>query len=343
MWRVVRAVQDGGMEEGATLDRLRAILQAPREGVWLDLEGEPPEAVEEVGRRFHLHPVTIEDLLHRNQRPKIEAFDDYLFVVIHGVTPSSEEDTEEVSTQEVHVVLGKTWILSVHPGPLAGITRLCDQVTASSLAVDGSPSFLLYHISDLLVDSYFPALDALEERIDELEDEVVERPTQDRLQRIFGLKRALVQLRKVVSPQREVYNALSRRDYPWIDPRSAAYFRDLHDHLIRATEIVESYRDLVSNMLDAYLATISNRLNDVMRRLTVIATIFMPLSFVTGVFGMNFTAIPYGWTWLFWAAVAVMVATPLAMVVWFVRRGWIGEWRGSEARPWHVMGRSPRR
>jgi magnesium transporter len=164
----------------------------------------------------------------------------------------------------------------------------------------------------------------LEEQTDTLEDDVVQRPTQARLQQIFALKRVLVHLRKLVSPQREVYNALSRRDHPYIDPKSAAYFRDLHDHLIRASEIVESYRDLVSNMLDAYLATISNRLNEVMKRLTLLATIFMPITFITGFFGMNFTAMPFTWTWLLWITIAAMVITPLAMLVWFVRSGWIG-------------------
>ncbi|MEK6660249.1 MAG: magnesium transporter CorA family protein, partial [candidate division NC10 bacterium] len=203
--------------------------------------------------------------------------------------------------------------------------RVYDQVVAAPKASDGGPSFILYRISDLLVDSYFPALDALEDETDALEDDVVQRPTQGRLHQIFALKQVLVHLRKLVSPQREVYNALSRRDYPYIDPKSAVYFRDLHDHLMRANEIVESYRDLVGNMLDVYLATISNRLNEVMKRLTLLATIFMPLTFITGFFGMNFAAMPFTWNWLLWTTIAAMVITPLTMLVWFVRSGWIGE------------------
>jgi magnesium transporter len=288
----------------------------------VDLEGEPPEGLEAVARELSLHPVTIEDLVHRNQRPKLEEFDNYIFIVAHGLRSIQGE---EVVTDEFNFAIGDNWILSAHDGHVEAMKRVYDQVVAAPKAFDGGASFIVYRISDLLVDSYFPPLDALEEEIDALEDDVVERPTQGRLQQIFAMKRALVHLRKIVSPQREVYNALSRRDYPHIDPKSAVYFRDLHDHLIRANEIVESYRDLVSNMLDAYLATISNRLNEVMKRLTLLATIFMPITFVTGFFGMNFAAMPFSWNWLFWITMAGMVITPLAMLVWFFRSGWIGE------------------
>ena len=322
MQRLFCRHSNGNVEEKADLADLSALLRDSNACLWVDLEGEPPGAVEAVSQQFALHPVTIEDLLHRNQRPKIEEFDGYIFVVVHGLRPLQGD---EVPTDEFHIVLGKNWILSAHDGHVEAMKRIYDQVVATPKAFDGGASFILYRLSDLLVDSYFPALEGLEDQIDDLEDDVVQRPTQGRLQQIFALKRVLVHLRKLVSPQREVYNALSRRDYPYIDPKSAAYFRDLHDHLIRANEIVESYRDLVSNMLDAYLATISNRLNEVMKRLTVLATIFMPLTFVTGFFGMNFTGIPYGWNWLLAATIASVAITPLIMLIWFIRSGWIGE------------------
>ena len=321
MRRVFYRDKDWKVEEGLDLPRLRELLKGSHACLWVDLEGEPPEALEAVAHEFSLHPVTIEDLVHRNQRPKLEEFDSYIFIVTHGLRSIQGE---EVVTDEFNFALGDNWILSAHDGHVEAMKRVYDQVVATPKAFDGGASFILYRMSDLLVDSYFPALDALEEQTDTLEDDVVQRPTQARLQQIFALKRVLVHLRKLVSPQREVYNALSRRDHPYIDPKSAAYFRDLHDHLIRANEIVESYRDLVSNMLDAYLATISNRLNEVMKRLTLLATIFMPITFITGFFGMNFTAMPFTWTWLLWITIAAMVITPLAMLVWFVRSGWIG-------------------
>jgi magnesium transporter len=313
---------DGKVEERPGGSDVHELLQDSQSCVWVDIEGESPDALEAVGRQFGLHPVTIEDLLHRNQRPKLEEFDTYIFVVVHGLKPVQGED---VPTEEFNIAVGKNWVLSVHDGANDLIKRVYDQVVSAPKALDGGPSLLLHRISDLLVDSYFPPLEELGEEIDALEDDVVQRPTKDRLHRIFTLKRLLVHLRKLVSPQREVYNALSRRDYPYIDPKSAAYFRDLHDHLLRANEIVESYRDLVSNLLDIYLATISNRLNEVMRRLTIIATIFMPLSFITGFFGMNFTGIPYGWSWLLGGTILAVAIVPLAMLIWFIKSGWIGD------------------
>jgi len=330
MQRVFCRHNDGIVKEEVDLSRIRELFQDPQACLWVDLEGEAPEAVEAISHHFALHPVTIEDLVHRNQRPKLEEFDGYIFIVAHGLRSIQGE---EVVTDEFNFAVGENWILSVHDAPIEGMKRVYDQVVATPKAFDGGPSSILYRVSDLLVDSYFPVLDALENQIDALEDDVVQRPTQDRLHQIFALKRVLVHLRKLVSPQREVYNSLSRRDHPYLDPKSAAYFRDLHDHLIRANEIVESYRDLVSNMLDAYLATISNRLNEVMKRLTVLATIFMPLTFVTGFFGMNFTGIPYGWNGLLAATIVLVAITPMIMLIWFTRSGWIAEGSAERGLP----------
>lgn len=340
MRRVFYRDNNGKVEERPYPTSLSELLKGPHSCLWVDLEAEPPEALEAVAREFSLHPVTIEDLVHSNQRPKLEEFDDYVFIVAHGLRSIQGE---EVVTDEFDFAVGENWILSAHDGHIEAMKRVYDQVVAAPKALDGGASFIVYRISDLLVDTYFPALDALEEEIDTLEDDVVQRPTQDRLQRIFALKRVLVHLRKLVNPQREVYNALSRRDLPYIDPKSAVYFRDLHDHLIRANEIVESYRDLVSNMLDAYLATISNRLNEVMKRLTLLATIFMPITFITGFFGMNFAAMPFTWNWLLWATIAAMVITPLVMLVWFLRRGWIGEGSAEKTPPRFLAWLLPKR
>jgi magnesium transporter len=200
-----------------------------------------------------------------------------------------------------------------------------DRSAKDPRTLQNGPSFLLYLLSDALVDGFFPILDALGDEIDALEDTVIQNPDRTLMRRVFEVKRVLVQLRKVVSPQREVYNALSRRDYPYIESRTAVYFRDIHDHLVRAFEMIDSYRDLVGNTLDAYLAAISNRLGQVMKQLTVIATIFMPLSFLTGFFGMNFTNIPYDRWWLFVMLLLVMFSLPVFMLMTFLRRGWLSD------------------
>jgi magnesium transporter len=322
--RILQRHSDGSVDSAVDLDFLAEILNDPLGTLWIDLEGESPEAVQELAERFELHPVTVEDFLHRNQRPKLEEFEKYLFVVIH-VLRSIRGD--ELETDELHIVLRKNCLLTVHERPLDAVKRVFDRCAADPKNLEHGASYLLYLVSDAVVDGCFPVLDALGDEIDALEDAVIGASGRARMHRIFDLKRVVVQLRKIVSPQREVYNGLSRRDSPQIDPRTSVYFRDVHDHLVRAFEIVDSYRDLVSNTLDAYLAAQSNRLAQVMKQLTIIATIFMPLSFLTGFFGMNFAGIPFGKTWLLVVVLAIMAGLPVGMLLLFARRGWLTEGR----------------
>ena len=311
---------DGRIESPGDLSGLGAFLADPTCLLWVDAEGEPQEALEAIARLFRLHPITLDDLINRNQRPKIEEFEEYVFLVTHALRAIHGD---ELDTEEVDVALRGNALFTVHVRPLDHLHRVFDRSAKDSRILQHGPDFLVYLLSDALVDAYFPVLEALEDEIDELEDAVVQAPARARMRRIFEVKRVLVQLRKVVSPQREVYNALSRRDYPYIEARTAVYFRDIHDHLVRAFEMIDSYRDLAANTLDAYLTATSNRLGVVMKQLTVIATVFMPLSFLTGFFGMNFTNIPFDRPWLFAAALMVMGALPVFMIVAFLRRGWL--------------------
>ena len=324
MQRILFRHSDGAVESTADLDFLAEILNDPLCTLWIDAEGEPPEALQKLAARFDLHPVTLEDFVQRNQRPKVEEFDQYLFLVVHALRAIRED---ELQTDELHVVLKKNCLLTVHDGPLEGVKRVFDRCASDPHPLERGASFLLYLVSDAVVDGCFPVLDALGDEIDELEDAAVAGPTAQRMRRIFEVKRVVVQLRKVVSPQREVYNTLSRRDSQYIDPRAAAYFRDVHDHLVRAFEMVDSYRDLVSNTLEAHLAAQSNRLGQVIKQLTIIATIFMPLTFITGFFGMNFTGLPFSRNWILLAVLLVMLGLPLGMLLVFARRGWLTEGR----------------
>jgi len=329
MLRVLYRKSDGSVVSSGAPALLAEGLSDPGAVLWVDAEGESPGSLEDLAHRFELHPVTLEDFVNKNQRSKIEEFEQYIFVVLHTLRTIR---ADEADTDELHVALTPHCLLTVHDCALDTVTRVFDRCVADPRPLQHGPSFLLYLISDAVVDAYFPVLDALGDEIDSLEDAVVTAPVRSRMHRIFEMKRVLVQLRKIVSPQREVYNALSRRDYPHIDSHTAIYFRDVHDHLVRAFEIVDSYRDLVANILDAYLAAISNRLGQVMKQLTVIATIFMPLSFLTGFFGMNFASIPFDRPWLLAAALAIMLALPVAMLSWFARRGWLTE--GSRITSW---------
>ena len=329
MRKILIRHSDGTVQAGADLASMTVALRDPGSLVWVEMEGEPPNALQELSSQFDLHPVTVEDFINKKQRPKVEEFDHYTFLVVHALRSTGGN---KVETDEVHIIIKSNALLTVHDRPLYAVKLVSDRFMTDSGFLRNGPSFLLYLLSDALVDAYFPVLDALGDEIDALEDAVVTYPARARMHRIFELKRVLVQLRKIVSPQREVFNALSRRDSLLIESKAAVYFRDVHDHLVRAYEIVDSYRDLVANTLDAYLAATSNRLGMVMKQLTVIATIFMPLSFLTGFFGMNFTSIPYDRPWLFAMLLMVMLGLPIAMVIVFARRGWIATHRRSTRR-----------
>ena len=311
---------DGRIETPTDVTHLAGVLADPACLVWVAVEAAPRETLEALAALFQLHPITLDDLINRNQRPKIEEFDEYVFLVIHALRTVHDD---ELDTEEIDIALRKNAVLTVHARPLEHLQRVFDRAIKDPRILQNGPSFLVYLLSDAVVDGYFPVLEALEDEIDALEDAVVEAPARARMRRVFEVKRVLVQLRKVVSPQREVYNALSRRDYSYVEARTAVYFRDIHDHLVRAFEMIDSYRDLVANTLDAYLAATSNRLGQVMKQLTVIATIFMPLSFLTGFFGTNFTRIPYESRWLLGLMLAAMVTVPILMLVVFLRRGWL--------------------
>jgi magnesium transporter len=324
MLRILVRHGDGRIEIPTDLNGLDRVLADPSCLVWVDAEGEPRESLEALAALFQLHPITLDDLINRNQRPKIEEFDEYVFLVVHALRSIHGD---ELDTEEIDVALTKSALLTTHGRPLEHLYRVFDRSAKDSRILQHGPDFLVYLLSDALVDAYFPVLEALEDEIDALEDAVVQAPARARMRRIFEVKRVLVQLRKVVSPQREVYNALSRRDYPYIEARTAVYFRDIHDHLVRAFEMIDSYRDLAANTLEAYLAATSNRLGQVMKQLTVIATVFMPLTFLTGFFGMNFATIPFHSVWLLVAALALMGALPIVMIVMFLRSGWLTDSR----------------
>jgi magnesium transporter len=320
--RILIRHADGRVEAPNDLATLAGVLMEPQSLVWVDAEGETRESLEALAQLFRLHPITLDDFINRNQRPKIEEFDEYVFLVIHALNTVRGD---ELDTEEIHAALRQNALLTVHARPLDHLSRIFDRTAKDTRILQNGPSFLLYLLSDALVDAYFPVLEALEDEIDALEDAVVQAPARSRMLRVFEMKRVLVQFRKVISPQREVYNALSRRDYPYIDARTAVYFRDIHDHLVRAFEMIDSYRDLVANTLDAHLAATSNRLGQVMKQLTVIATIFMPLSFLTGFFGMNFTTIPFDRPWLLALVLTTMCLLPLGMLLMFLRSGWLAD------------------
>ncbi len=266
----------------AKLDR---VVSRPGQLLWVQCEAPDDAEISAIAARFHVHPLAVEDLRNSNQRPKLDAYADQLFVVLFGAVPS---DDGSVGLAEVHFLVGDDYLVTVTTAGLPAFDALEKQLDLRSELGACAPDMLLYRICDGLVDSVFPLLDHLGEQIDEVEDAVLTNPDRAILRTIFDLKRDLLTLRHVTGPQRDLLQSLTTPRTPRIGSETQLYLRDVYDHTVRIAEEVDSFRDLVSSSLDAYLTSVSNRLGEQTRRLTVVATIFLPLTFLTGFFGMNF-------------------------------------------------------
>jgi magnesium transporter len=287
---------------------------------WLDLD-QPDAADFEILRDvFRFHPLAVEDSEHFDQRAKLDDYDDFIFIVVYGATPDGDQ------LVEVHCFYSERFLLTVHHDDCPAFAEIRRRYRDRDKAID-HPSLLLYRVVDGLVDSFFPILAAFDNRIDELEDQIFSRADDQQLQEIFGMKRLLVGMRKAVTPQRDAFASLMGRiaELPGLEDEDERYFRDIYDHLIRISDLIDSYRDLLTGAMDVYLSTVSNRLNSVMKQLTVIATIFLPLTFITGFFGQNFSwmvdhigSLP--------AFLALGIGSEIVLVIvlltYFKRRGW---------------------
>ena len=290
---------------------------------WLDLTGPSREDVDKLRELFGFHPLALKDTLSFGQRPKLDSFQDYAFLVFYGAQdPAPRKDP----LQEVQMYISGKYLVTVHEDPLSALQDQRDRLQGRVLH---SEQFLLYRVFDALTDSFFPLLARIDEEIDELEAAIIANPTNDQLQRLFGLKRQLVAMRKVVTPQRDLFGRSIDQlaELPGLTLDERDYFRDVYDHLIRISDLIDSYRDLLSGATDLYLSTVSNRQNDVMKQLAIVGTIFLPLSFITGFFGQNF-----GWfvtkvipsTWSFFVfGLGSLVATCVILLVFFKRKGWM--------------------
>jgi magnesium transporter len=294
---------------------------------WIDLRAQDAPQLELLRTRFAFHPLAIEDCAHHDQRPKIEEYGDHLFLVTQGFSCRGEK-VHDLELEELHAFLGERYLVTVHQGGIVALegvwTRLAGDPTLLAKGVD----FGYYLVLDGMVDDNFPILDRVADELDEIEDSVLASPRREDLQRIFELKRHLVSMRKVLSPQRDVQGLLSKRGDPRVSERTALYLRDVYDHLMRLNESIEANRDLLGNALDAYLSAVGLRTNEIMKYLTVMSAVFLPLSFVVGFFGQNFDNFPLFRDWvhsdrLMWAMIVVCLALPAGMLAWFKHRNWL--------------------
>ncbi len=296
--------------------------------LWVDFLDEPPDACEPILRdTFGFHPLAVDDALQESHVPKVDDWGQYLYLVLHAVL-FDNQDGGHVDTLELDVFLGKNFIVTHHDQPIAAVDHVWTSVQRDERHLKRGADHLAYKLADELVAGYMPAVEEIDEAIELIEDQIFDKLTPATLERIFALKRALLHLRRIITPQREVLNKLARDDYAVIDASARVFFRDVYDHLVRLHDINESMRDLVGSALDTYLSVINNRMNEVMKTLTIVTALFMPISFVAGFFGMNFfqAVAPLDvWTGksAFLLALAVMVLLLVGMYLWIRRRGWL--------------------
>lgn len=293
--------------------------------LWISLEMPTPAESDLILRElFHFHPLAIEDTESTNYQPaKVDDFLQYLFLVFHAIDPN--QPFHELHTMEIDLFLGANYLLTCHNTPtMPPVAALWRRLERDERVYSNGSDFLCHAVLDVLVDDYMPIIDQMDEEIEWLEDQVLAKPNPDTLQRILNLKHSVMSLRRIVGPQREMINRLSRDDYPQIDRQSRIYFRDIYDHLVRIQDLTESVRDIVAGALDIYLNSTSLRLNEVMKALTIVSTIFLPLSFVTGLYGMNFVQLyPHtSWQGGFLFVTLICVVIVAAMLLYFKRRKW---------------------
>ena len=296
--------------------------------LWVDIHDEPSIVSEPVLRQeFGFHPLAIDDALVESHSPKVDDWDTYLCIVLHAVKLETGHPLA-LDTLELDLFFGSNFLVTHRTESMSAVERLWAACQRDERYLDKGSTFLLYSLADELVADYMPVVEAFDEAIDAVEDRVFSTPSRSLLEQIFALKRGLLHLRRVIAPQREVLNKLARGDYQVIDAGDRVLFRDVYDHLVRLYDISESLRDLVGGALDTYLSAVNNRMNEVMKTLTLITTLFMPLSFLVGFFGMNFfqaTSLFGSWTGrtAFGLLIAAMILLPLGMFLWIRRRGWM--------------------
>jgi len=291
---------------------------------WINIDGlQEVEVVEKIGIHFGVHPLIMEDILHTGQRPKAEDLGDYLFIVLKMIYHDENED--EIMGEQISLILGHNYVISFQEREGDVFNQIRERIRNSKGRIRrGGADYLAYTLLDAVVDHYFVILEKLGERIESLEEELVTNPTPETLQIIHTLKRNLIFLRKSVWPLREVINALERGESPLITKPTGIYLRDVYDHTIQVIDTIETFRDMVSGMLDIYLSSLSNRMNEVMKVLTIMATIFIPLTFIAGIYGMNFKFMPeLEWHWGYPSALIVMLIVVGFMVMYFRKKKWL--------------------
>ncbi len=317
------------VEEGFSATDLPELLKDKTNVVWVDLLGDTPERIEKarmiLNDTFGFHPLTIEDCIEERNQPKVEPFPDYLYFIVHGIK-AGETRPENFVTKELDGYLGQNFVVTFHTERFRSIKVVKQQVRISPFACQRGAAYLLHQILDVIVDQYMPVVDDFDVSISSLEDRVFDIRTgnYEVLEDIMEHRRSVARLRRISARQREVLYRISHGEFHQIPPDVLPFYRDVHDHLLRVTDVSESYRDLIGGLSDIHLAMVANKTNDVMKTLAVVSAIILPLSLIAGIYGMNFENLPeLKWRWGYFATLGLMLVITVVLLLIFWRKGWI--------------------
>jgi magnesium transporter len=307
---------EGGFDASPDLDAMDALICEPGKIVWLDIQDPTPDDIELLRREFGFHELALEDVTRPHQRPKIESYDGYFFMVFYGL--------RRQKCQEIDLFIGGQYLVTLHHGDVPEIETTVERWRLNADRLGHGVAVPTYSLLDAIVDGYFPVIDDIAEDVEDIESAMFLPNAIERQAEIFALKRELLNLRRILAPEREVLNTLIRRDEPVLGEATLPYFQDVYDHVIRVLDTVDLNRDQLSGLLDAHLAVVSNRLNGVMKRMTALSTILMSVTLVASIYGMNFDVMPelhwlLGYPW----ALGLMVLIALTLIGWFRRIDWL--------------------
>lgn len=307
---------EDGFDDSVALEAISNLIPDHRNVLWLDIQDPTGGDVELLRREFGFHELALEDAVTPHQRAKVDAYEGYYFVVFYAARAGQ--------VREIKLFIGENYLVTIHYGEAHEIAETVDRWRQNADRIERGVGVLVYSLLDTIVDGYFPVIDGLAERVEEVEESIFDRASSDCLATVFDLKKQLLNLRRVLAPERDVLNILTRRDVPLFSETTTVYFQDVYDHTVRVLDSIDLYRDQLSGLLDAYLSVVSNRLNFTMKRMTALATILMSLALIAGVYGMNFKSMPeLDWEYGYAYALGLMALLGASLIYLFKRIDWL--------------------
>ncbi|WFN37694.1 magnesium/cobalt transporter CorA [Methanomicrobium antiquum] len=313
---------DSSLQEYSIVD-IKNLKKIENDGKirWIEIKGLLDiDKIENLGQAFNIHPLTLEDSLNTYLRPKFENFDNYFFISLKYVFFK-----EEITSKQISIIVAENVIITISESEVPGFENIKQRIKDNKNKITKSgKDYLMYMIIDMIVDSYFLAFESIGDKIEDIEDNVLKNPDSEIMDQIYSLKRQMIYLRKITWPMRDMISGIRRSDSEMISQTTQIYLNDVSDHIIQIIDTVETYRDMISELREIYLSSISNKMNEVMKVLTIIATIFIPLTFIAGIYGMNFHFMPeLGWALGYPATIIFMIAISLVMILFFRKKRWI--------------------